>query len=39
VKYIITKDESIYRKLRGFKKLEELRNTLEGELDPLLQKY
>lgn len=39
VKYIITKDEANYSKLRGFKKLEELRNTLEGELDPLLQKY
>lgn len=39
VKYIITKDENNYLKLRGFKKLEELKNALEGELDPLLQKY
>ena len=39
MKYIITKDDLNYRKLRGFRKLEELRNSLEGELDPILQKY
>jgi dUTPase len=39
VKYIITKDEENYSKLKGFRKLDELRNGLEGELDPIIQKY
>lgn len=39
VKYIITKDEENYHKLKGFRKLDELRNGLEGELDPIIQKY
>jgi len=36
VKYIITKDKENYSKLKGFKKLEDLRTGLEGELDPII---